>query len=163
MRNFFLAMCFFACAICASAASTPTLFFTDLQSGPVGSVVTVYGANLQGQVSLNGVGAAVIASSPSKVSFTVPNTASGSITVGASNTLPFTVRAGNIYYVATNGSDSNSGSASSPWATIPHAFDTAACGDVIYAMNGVSQTGLDNYNASLSPCRESAARPPRLP
>ena len=111
MKYFFLAICFFACAICASAASTPTFYFTDLQSGPVGSIVTAYGANLQGTVTVNGVSATVISSSPTKVSFTVPNTTSGSITIGASNALPFTIRSGHIFYVTTNGSDSNSGSA----------------------------------------------------
>lgn len=145
-------LCFFAFAVCAFAASTPTptLYFTDLTSGPAGAIVTVYGANLLNTISVNGVNAGIIASSSSKVSFVIPNTTSGSIAMAGSNTLPFTVRPGNIYYVATNGSDSNTGSQTSPWATIPHAFNTASCGDIIYARDGVSQTGLDNYGASLS-------------
>ena len=153
MKSLPLAFGLFASALCAHAASTPTLSYTDLTSGPVGSIVTVYGNNLQSSVTLNGVKASVVSSSATKVSFTVPNTTSGSIVVAGSNALPFTVRGGNIFYVATNGSDSNSGSQSSPWATIPHAFNTAQCGDVIYAMNGVNQTGLDNYGASLSVTR----------
>ena len=142
-----------------AAASNPTLYFTDLTSGPVGAIVTIYGANLQPSVSLNGVTATVVAATSTKVSFVVPSTASGSITVGGSNMLPFTIRGGQIYYVATDGSDGQAGSQSSPWATIPHAFNTAACGDVIYVMNGVSQTGLDNYGASLAvekKCSESS-------
>ncbi len=134
----------------AAQSQSPTLYFTDLTSGPVGAVVTVYGSNLQSSVSVNGVSASVVVSTPQKVSFIVPSTTSGAIRIGESNTLPFTVRPGSIYFVATNGSDSQSGSQSSPWATIPHAFNTAVCGDVIYAMDGVSQTGLDDYGASLS-------------
>jgi hypothetical protein len=80
--------------------------------------------------------------------------------MAASNTLPFTVRAGHIYYVATKGSNNQAGSQSAPWATIPYAFNAAACGDVIYVMNGVSQTGLDNYGASLSVQRKCSESTP---
>ena len=134
----------------AVKAQSPTLYFTDLTSGPAGAIVTVYGANLSSSVTFNDVSATVIASSPQKVSFIVPNTTSGPISIGESNSLPFTVRSGNIYYVAANGSDSQSGSQSAPWRDIPYAFNTASCGDIIYIMDGVSQTGLDNYDASLS-------------
>ena len=131
-------------------ASTPTLYFTDLTSGPVGAIVTVYGANLKAQVQLNGVSASVLASTTSKVSFIVPSGNGGSIQIGSSNTLPFTVRSGNVYYVAENGSNSASGSISDPWASIPYGFNKAKCGDVVYVMNGVSQTSTDNYGAALS-------------
>ena len=150
MKRLIFALCIFACTAAVSATPTPTLYFSDLTSGPVGAIVTVYGLNLQPSVTVNGTTASIIASSATKVSFVVPSTSSGSVMMPGSNTLPFTVRAGHIYYVATNGSDSNSGAQSAPWATIPHAFTTAACGDVIYGMNGVSQTGLDNYGASLA-------------
>jgi Abnormal spindle-like microcephaly-assoc'd, ASPM-SPD-2-Hydin len=160
MKRIFFLLCLFAGTGMLSASAAPALFFTDLTSGPVGAIVTVYGSNLQPAVTLNGVSATVVASSANKVSFIVPSTASGSIAMSGSNGIPFTVRGGHIYYVATNGSDSNAGSQSSPWATIPHAFNTAACGDVIYAMNGVSQTGLDNYGASLSVQRKCTQNEP---
>jgi hypothetical protein len=150
MKRILSLLCLFAGTGMLSASAAPALFFTDLTSGPAGAIVTVYGSNLQSAVTLNGVSATTIASSSTKVSFIVPSTTSGSIAMSGSNALPFTVRGGHIYYVATNGSDSNSGTQSSPWATIPHAFHTATCGDVIYAMNGIIQTGVDNYNASLS-------------
>jgi hypothetical protein len=150
MKNllFLLTLALF-CALNSSAAN-PTLYFTDLTSGPKGAIVTVYGANLARSVTVSGVASGVIAWSSTKVSFVVPSVASGSIRVGNSNPLPFTVRAGHIYYVAINGSDSHSGSSASPWRTIPHAFDTATCGDIIYVLNGVSQTTADNYNAALA-------------
>ncbi len=141
---------FLGACVLSAAPQNPTLFFTDLSSGPAGAIVTIYGANLQSTVTVNAVKATVIATSATKLSFIVPSTTSGSIVAGNSNALPFTVRAGNNYYVSVNGSDNQSGSQSAPWATIPHAFNTAACGDIIYAMDRVSETGLDDYGASLS-------------
>lgn len=150
MKRLFCLLCLFAGTGMLSASAAPALYFTDLTSGPVGAIVTIYGSNLQPAVMVNAVSATIISSSSTKVSFVVPSTTSGTIAMSGSNALPFTVRGGHIYYVATNGADSNSGTQSAPWATIPYAFNTAACGDIIYAMNGVSQTGLDNYGASLS-------------
>ncbi len=45
----------------------------------------------------------------------------------ASNGLPFTVRAGKIYFVAVNGSDRQKGSFEAPWKTIVHAKDRHVC------------------------------------
>ena len=71
-----------------------------------------------------------------------------------SNGLPFTVRAGSIYFVTSGGSDSASGAFGSPWQTIAHAKDNLAAGDIAYlgtsAGDTVSQTGTYRYNASLS-------------
>lgn len=41
------------------------------------------------------------------------------------------------YYVATNGSDANPGTAGSPWLTIQHAVDTIASGDTVSVGPGV--------------------------
>jgi hypothetical protein len=63
----------------------------------------------------------------------------------------FTVRAGNIHCVSTSGNDSNAGNfPSSCWASIPKAAHTLAAGDIAYVQNGVTQTSVDNYNASLA-------------
>ena len=59
MKNLLIGFGLLASAVCAYAASTPTLNFTDLTSGPVGSIVTVYGNNLQASVTVNGVAVAV--------------------------------------------------------------------------------------------------------
>jgi hypothetical protein len=55
----------------------------------------------------------------------------------------FTVRTGGIYYVATSGNDSNSGSFSSPWQTMSHAIQSAQPPDgrIIYVENGVATGG----------------------
>ena len=76
-----------------------------------------------------------------------PNAASGSLIVTvnglASNPLPFTVAAGNIYFVATTGSDKNPGTFASPWRTLLKARDAMLPGDITYAMNGVAQSTDD--------------------
>ena len=51
---------------------------------------------------------------------------------GDSNGLPFTVRAGNIYFVTATGSDSANGSFTAPWKTIPKAKNSLAAGDIAY-------------------------------
>ena len=60
------------------------------------------------------------------------------IAAGTSNAVPFTVRPGNIHFVATSGKDAGSGSITAPWATIPYARDAIAPGDIVYARNGVA-------------------------
>jgi hypothetical protein len=146
-------------------ATTPTLYFTDLISGPVGSIVTVYGVNLTPAATVNGVSATIVLSSATKVSLTVPSLSAGTYNIqvgGAGNTLPFTVRSGNIYYVSTSGNDSTgNGSFSTPWATIPHGYHTATCGDIVYVENGVTQTATDNYDASLAVATNCASTTPQ--
>jgi hypothetical protein len=81
------------------------------------------------------------------------NAISGNIvvTVGgvASNPIPFTVRGGNIYFVATSGNDSNNGSFTSPWGSISKCVHTMAAGDTCYVRNGVVASNIDNYNACI--------------
>lgn len=50
---------------------------------------------------------------------------------------------GQVYYVAKNGSDSNSGSASAPWLTIGHAASVAQAGSTVYV-------GAGTYNESVT-------------
>src|SRR2546422_8050674 len=47
------------------------------------------------------------------------------------------------YYVATTGSDSNSGSISSPWLTINHAKSVAVAGDTVLVGNGTYIESVD--------------------
>jgi len=44
---------------------------------------------------------------------------------------------GTIYYVATTGADTNSGTQTSPWRTIQHAADLAGAGDSIFVRAGI--------------------------
>lgn len=152
----------------------PRIFFTDLTSGPAtgnsdstfssngGVYVTLYGNFLTSPtVALNGAACLVIVSQPSSwmwyqkmvVQLTSSCTTGNFVVTtagGTSNGIPFTVRAGNIYYVATNGNDSTgTGSFSKPWATIVQAKNTIAAGDTAYIENGVQQTTGNGDNSSL--------------
>jgi len=57
--------------------------------------------------------------------------------------LSLCVQAQQVYYVAKNGSDSNSGSASAPWLTIGHAASAAQAGSTVYV-------GAGTYNESVT-------------
>ncbi|MFQ5735862.1 MAG: hypothetical protein ACE5GY_03250, partial [Thermodesulfobacteriota bacterium] len=86
------------------------------------------------------------------ISFSVPATAAYgantiSVTVNGTqtNTLPFTVRAGNIYHVKTTGSDSGDGSWGKPWRSLAYvgtgAGGAITPGDTIYVGDGVTAIG----------------------
>ena len=75
----------------------------------------------------------------------------------ASNGVPFTVRAGKIYFVAENGSDRRRGTFLAPWKTIVRAKDSMSAGDITYIENGVTQSGEDSFGASLSMDRNGAS------
>ncbi len=73
--------------------------------------------------------------------------ASGDIIVttpdGNSNPVPFTVRTGRIFFVATTGKDGHDGSFASPWRTILKARDSLKPGDIAYVRDGVTQSKDD--------------------
>jgi hypothetical protein len=158
------------CTVFGSAQiAPPRIFFSDLESGPStggqnnnGVWVTIWGKSFgatQGTSTVT-VGGGAVASYPlwsdGKIIFQLGLAAkTGSIIVnvpgiGASNGLPFTVRAGNVFFVATTGNDANTGSFTSPWKTIPHAKNAIAAGDTAYIEDGVAQTSEDNFTAYLS-------------
>src|SRR5579859_5321374 len=156
-------------AALAHAQAQPRIFFSDLESGPNaggqnnnGVWVTIWGKNFgatQGTATVT-VGAGAVASYPlwsdSKIIFQLGAAATtGSIIVnvpgvGSSNGLPFTVRPGNIFFVATTGNDANIGNFASPWKTIVKAKNAIAAGDTAYIEDGVAQTSEDNFTAYLS-------------
>lgn len=55
---------------------------------------------------------------------------------GLNGLLATPVQAGNIYYVATNGNDSNPGTENQPFATIRKAVAAVAAGDAVYVRGG---------------------------
>jgi uncharacterized protein (TIGR03437 family) len=150
--------------------TTPALFFSDIDSGPntggdnnAGVYVTIYGQRFgatQGGSYVE-IGGGQAYSYPlwsdTKITFQLgPAAHTGNIVVtnggGTSNGIPFTVRAGNIYFVSVSGSDSNSGRSGSPWLTLPNAVQSISAGDTIYAMNGVTQSMDDGqgWDAALT-------------
>jgi len=169
LHKILIALSLFAVALPVAAQNTPRIFYSDLESGPdtggqnnKGVFVTIWGQNFgptQGTSTVTiGGGAAdnYPLWSDGKITFQLgPAAATGNIVVnvpgvGASNGLPFTVRAGNIFFVATTGSDANTGSFASPWKTIVKAKNAMAAGDTTYVEDGVSQTSQDNFTAYLS-------------
>ena len=143
--------------------AAPSLLFTDLTSGPktggqdgLGAFVTIYGEGFgaaQGSstVTIGGVPVARVQSWGQDnagargldriVVQPGPNAVSGSIVVTvagqASNGLPFTVRAGNVFFVdPATGSDGNPGTYAQPWATLWRPRQTMAAGDVVYVQGG---------------------------
>ncbi|MCL5991442.1 MAG: IPT/TIG domain-containing protein, partial [Bacteroidetes bacterium] len=91
------------------------------------------------------------------ISFQIDNLANdglGSIYVEVngviSNSIPFTVRPGNIYYVKTTGNDnSGNGSWTNPWGTIVNGKDNLAPGDILYVCDGVNQTTEENFEGCV--------------
>jgi hypothetical protein len=155
------------------AQSAPRIFFSDLQSGPnasgqngKGVFVTLWGTGFgttQGTSSVT-IGGGAADNCPvwgaawlwyQKITCQLgTNAATGNIVVTvngtASNPLSFTVRAGNIYFVATTGSDGNNGSFTTPWASVSHCVHTALPGDTCYVRNGVVAGNVDNYGACIA-------------
>lgn len=145
----------------SGALAAPRVYYTDLDSGPnsggeknAGAYVTIYGSgfgSVQGSSSVT-VGAGRAAAYPiwtdSKIAIQLgPDASTGDIIVttkdGASNPVPFTVRPGKIYFVASNGKDGHDGSFASPWRTVLKARDSLKPGDIAYLRNGVNQAADD--------------------
>ncbi|TKB07404.1 choice-of-anchor Q domain-containing protein [Desulforhopalus sp. IMCC35007] len=81
-----------------------------------------------------------------EIAFSIPSSLSSgthdiTVKVGGNitNSLPFTVRAGNIYHVKTTGNNgTGNGSWTSPWATVEEGADNyLSIGDTVYIHNGV--------------------------
>ncbi|MGA1992211.1 MAG: hypothetical protein ABSH46_14260, partial [Bryobacteraceae bacterium] len=175
--------------IARSQTPAPRLFFSDLVSGPNtggqgnnGAFVTLYGNYFGSNPTVTvGGGQAIVTVAPAPYlwyqKLTVqlgPRAQTGNIVVsnsnGTSNGRPFTVSSGNIYFVATNGSDANPGSYTAPWQTLVNAVQTAgaSAGSIVYAMNGVSQTTDDGqgWGAAITLrtawCQGTSAAPTAL-
>jgi len=150
------------------------------QSGQVagqdGAIVTVWGKNLgatPGTITVGGQVARIYswgnATGPADlytrhkmqmVSFQVPHGLSaGATTIQAtvggihSNNLPFTVRSGGVYFVATAGNDlTGTGSWSAPWHTISQSALNLNPGDTLYVRNGVQQITDDSRGGCSGSC-----------
>jgi hypothetical protein len=143
----------------------PRIFYTDLESGPntggengFGAFVTIRGAHFgtaAGTVTVGGGAAARIVSwSDTQVVIQLgPEARSGDIVVHAgqaSNGAPFTVRGGNIYFVAVGGNDAAGGSFTAPWRTIQNAVTRMQAGDIAYVRDGVKETRADSRWGSVT-------------
>jgi IPT/TIG domain len=171
-KKFFALFLFFVLSLGLSAQTAPRIFFSDLESGPniggqnnKGAWVAIWGKGfgVERSASTVTIGGGAAAAYPvwtdTKIIFQLGSAAkTGNIVVNmkgksgssAGNGVPFTVRSGKIYFVATNGSDRRRGTFEAPWKSIVRAKDSMAPGDITYIENGVTQTAEDNFTASLS-------------
>jgi hypothetical protein len=132
-------------------------------AGEDGAIVTVWGKNLgtsPGVIRVGGVAARIYtwghATAPANLSvqhgmqmvaFQIPRQVPPGLTTiqatvggATTNTLPFTVRTGPIYFVQANGSDTNGdGSWAKPWAKVSRATSNLARGAIVYIGEGVWQ------------------------
>lgn len=170
----FLLLLFF-CPLGLSAQTAPRIFFSDLESGTniggqgkKGAWVAIWGKGFGSErgASMVTIGGGAAAAYPvwtdGKIIFQLGLAAkTGNIVVNvrgkdgkngirASNGVPFTVRAGKIYFVSVNGSDRRRGTFESPWKSIVKAKDSMAPGDITYIENGVTQTAEEHFTAVLS-------------
>jgi hypothetical protein len=164
-----------------AAPAPPLIRYSDLESGPntggqggLGAFVTVYGTGFGASrgTSFVTVGGGAVDNYPvwtnGKITFQLgAAAATGGILVNVdgvpSNSLPFTVRSGNVYFVATTGNDANAGTFAAPWRTVVKAKDSLAAGDIAYLMDGVRQATEETFNAALSiETSGTAARPKAL-
>ena len=159
-------------ALCYSASAraqlSPHIFFSDLESAPntggkhnTGAWVTIWGKGFgaaRGTSTIT-VGGGAVANYPIGAtqrlhSSSGTKTKSGEIVVHQnklqSNGIPFTVRAGKICFVSTNGRDFHRGSFISPWKSIRKAKDSLSPGDIAYIEDGVTQKSEENFTAYLS-------------
>ena len=68
-----------------------------------------------------------------------------------SNSLPFTVRSGNIYFATIAGhDDTGDGSWGNPWRSIAFTADSLAPGDIAYIGDGVDQTVETEFSAAVN-------------
>ncbi len=158
--------CMLLLSSAALLGQAPVLFYSDLTSAPNaggennnGAYVTVYGNYLgtsQGSSSISVGGGAMVNCWTWGATFLWyqkitcqlgPGAVTGNIAVSvngqSSNTLPFAVAPGNIYFVSPTGNDHGAGSFTAPWLTLLEARDTMQPGDITYAMNGVTQSTDD--------------------
>ena len=154
-----------------SADMPPVLFYSDLDSGPnsggqddKGVFVTVWGGNFgtkPGTVSVGGGRAEKYpAWSDTKIIFQLgPDAKTGDIVVTtadnlSSNSLPFTVRPGRIFFVSAKHSSRGSGSYENPWRSPGSFYGKMRPGDTLYFREGTyseqyTQTNWGSYNFTL--------------
>lgn len=174
MKRSFLFASLFAVFGCSVAfAAPPSLFFSDLTSGPKtggkdnnGVFVTLVGKNFgssrgTNNVSVGGGQAAAYALwSDNKIIFQPgANAATGNMVVttgdGSSNGIRFVVRSGNIYFVsAASPANPGSGTYSDPWRSPASFFQNYRAGDTCYFRAGIYSGRYGNqtsrpYNISF--------------
>ncbi|MCG8537586.1 MAG: hypothetical protein MI808_21055 [Pseudomonadales bacterium] len=120
-----------------SSQGTSKIYYTDSSGTKREAAHVYYWKNADGELP-SGPANLYESHKMQEIAFSVPDSANGvgeihvEVKKLASNPLPFTVRAGQIFHITGSGSDSNSGSFSSPWASFGEANSSAPSGSTIY-------------------------------
>jgi hypothetical protein len=174
-----LLLTFVAVSVSAQTA-VPVLFYTDIDSGPAtggeggtdGAFLCVYGENFGASPATVTIGGTAVAqyklwTDPGQPYQAGTNVAKACVQIshltpaglqnvqlttaqGSSNTLPFTVRSGSIWWVSTSGDDVNgNGSQASPWASIAQCKNQMAPGDICVIQDGVTVNSMESWEAAV--------------
>ena len=133
-----------------SAQVDSKITFTDSSGTERDMAHVYYWKNADGQLP-SGPSNLFASHGMQEIAFSIPDCAMGAgsikITVNgqASNTLPFTVRSGDIFHVTSGGSDSDNGSFSAPWETTQEIVDSAPAGSTVY-VHDVDSGGNSSVN-----------------
>ncbi len=93
------------------------------------------------------------------IKVTVKDSSGATTTNSAAYTLAAgTTSTGNTYYMSPTGSDSGSGTITSPWKTLTHGAAALKAGDILYVRGGTYDWG-DNNGSSLSIANGTATAP----
>ena len=154
--------------VAGESIPAPWIAFLDLDSAPntggennKGAYVTIWGSGFgfsRGTSTVSFSGGAVDHCpvwQDGKISCQIgPDAKTGLVVIttrtGTSNGVPFTVGSGKIYFVAPTGDDGANGSFGSPFRSLPQCAEVMQPGDICYAMNGSSQSTVDDYNSALA-------------
>ena len=111
--------------------------FTDSSGTERNAAHVYYWKNADGQLP-SGPANLYASHDMQEIAFSIPDSATGAGTIKVtvngqdSNTLPFTVRNGNIYHVTSGGNDADNGSFATPWRTTQEIIDSAPSGSTTY-------------------------------
>ncbi|MGH8531290.1 MAG: right-handed parallel beta-helix repeat-containing protein, partial [Gammaproteobacteria bacterium] len=150
-------------------AGDPVIFYSDLDSGPPQAFVTVWGNDFGAKKGTVMIGSGGVAGSDiqswrdTKIEFRIAKAGSDGITIRrtdgkTSNALPFTIRAGRIFFVSkANGNNDNDGLAATssgrgtgPWQDLSPMLSTVSPGDIVYVRTGSYEELLGSTrNANL--------------
>lgn len=148
--------------VVSSGTSVNTrIFYSDLASGCTGSYIQIFGigfGSTRNNSSVSVCGTTVsnyVSWTDTQIAFQVPAQISGNgiyVTVNntISNSIAFSTRTCNIYYVSTNGNDSTgNGTILLPWKTWSKARNSMKGGSICYIRGGTYPASNESYSGKF--------------
>lgn len=135
-----------------SSQGTSKIYFEDSTTTAREAAYVYYWRNATGELP-GGPADLYTTHKMQEIAFSIPDSATGAgtiyVDVGGveSNTLAFTVQAGDIFYISSTGSGSNDGSWATPWSAMDYPTSNSVCnqasfgaGDIVYAKDSMTET-----------------------